>query len=174
MFSVALTYGTVISFLPLLAVERKIENFEIFFTAFALALIVVRAGAGELSDRYGRAAVIVPGLVLTAIAMVLFSVASSLPDLLLVAVIYGLGFGAVSPVLQAFTVDRAGLGDRGAAMATYSAAFDLGIGVGSVALGYILQFSTFGAMYLTAAGCVVIGLAGFVLVSRRSPPACNP
>ncbi len=172
MFSVALTYGTVLSFLPLLAMERKIENFEVFFTAFALALIVVRASAGELSDRFGRSAVIVPGLVLTVVAMTLLSVAGSLPMLLLVAMIYGLGFGAVSPVLQAFTVDRAGLTDRGAAMATFSAAFDLGIGVGSVLLGYILQVSTFSAMYLTAAGCVVIGLAGFVLVSRRPPPAC--
>ena len=174
MFSVALTYGTVISFLPLLAVERNIQNFEVFFTAFALALIVVRAGAGELSDRFGRPAVIVPGLALTIAAMGLLSVADTLPMLLLVAVIYGLGFGAVSPVLQAFTVDRAGLGDRGAAMATYSAAFDLGIGVGSVALGYILQVSTFGAMYLTAAGCAAVGLAGFLLVSRRQPPACKP
>jgi MFS family permease len=172
MFSVSLTYGTVLSFLPLLAVERKIENFEVFFTAFALALIVVRAVAGGLSDRFGRAAVIVPGMALTMASMVLLSVASSLPVLLLVAALYGLGFGAVSPVLQAFTVDRAGLGDRGAAMATYSAAFDLGIGVGSVLLGYILQVSTFSVMYLTAAGCVVVGLAGFVLVSRRSPPAC--
>jgi MFS family permease len=172
MFSEALSYGTVLSFLPLLAVERKIENFEIFFSAFAVALIVVRAGAGELSDRFGRAAVVVPGLVLTVVAMVLLSVADSLPALLLVALIYGLGFGAVSPALQAFTVDRAGLTDRGAAMATYSASFDLGIGIGSVVLGYILQFSTFSVMYLTAAGCIVVGLAGFVLVSRRSPPAC--
>ena len=174
MFSVALTYGTVISFLPLLAVERKIENFEVFFTAFALALIVVRASAGELSDRFGRAAVIVPGLVADHRRHGPVVRGRTLPRSLLVAVIYGLGFGAVNPVLQAFTVDRAGLGDRGAAMATYSAAFDLGIGVGSVVLGYILQFSTFSAMYLTAAGCVVAGLAGFVLVSRRKPPACDP
>ena len=172
MFSVSLTYGTVLSFLPLLAVERKIENYEVFFTAFALALIVVRAVAGELSDRFGRAAVVIPGMVLTVVAMALLSVTSSLPVLLLVALMYGLGFGAVNPSLQAFTVDRAGLADRGAAMATFSAAFDLGIGLGSVALGYILQFSTFGAMYLAAAGCVVVGLAGFVLVSRRPPPAC--
>jgi MFS family permease len=174
MFSLSLTYGTVLSFLPLLAVERKIENFEVFFTAFALALIVVRASAGELSDRLGRAMVIIPGMALVIAAMALLSVASSLPLLLLVALIYGLGFGAVNPVLQAFTVDRAGLSDRGAAMATFSAAFDLGIGIGSVVLGYILQVSTFGAMYLTAAGCVLLGLVGFILVSRRSPPACSP
>ncbi len=173
MFSLALTYGTVLSFLPLLAVERKIENFEVFFTAFALALIVVRASAGELSDRFGRAAVVVPGMALTIVAMALLAVANTLPMLLLVALVYGLGFGAVNPALQAFTVDRAGLADRGAAMATFSAAFDLGIGIGSVVLGYILQVSTFSAMYLTAAGCVAAGLAGFILVSRRKPPVCN-
>jgi MFS family permease len=174
MFSVALTYGTVLSFLPLLAVARKIENFEVFFTAFALALMVVRAVAGELSDRFGRSAVVVPGLALTVAGMVLLSAADSLPALLLVALVYGLGFGAVSPALQAFTVDRAGVSDRGAAMATFSGAFDLGIGVGAVVLGYILQVSTFGVMYLAAAGCAVIGLAGFVLVSRRSPPPPSP
>jgi MFS family permease len=172
MFSVSLTYGTVLSFLPLLAVARKIEDYEVFFTAFALALLVVRAVAGELSDRFGRAAVVIPGMALTVVAMALLSVTNSLPMLLLVALIYGLGFGAVSPSLQAFTVDRAGLADRGAAMATFSAAFDLGIGLGSVALGYILQFADFRAMYLASAGCVVAGLAGFILVSRRPPAAC--
>jgi MFS family permease len=178
MFTLALTYGTVLSFLPLMAVSRGIGGFEIFFTVYALALIAVRAAGGSLSDRVGRAAVVIPGMVLAAVGMVLVAMATSLTGLLVAAVLYGLGFGAVNPALMALTVDRCGLANRGAAMATFSGSFDLGIGVGSVLLGYVLQLSDFGTMYLAAAGVAVGGLVIFVMgtwrgAARASAGSCD-
>lgn len=166
MFSMTFTYGGVLSFLPLLAVRRQIEGFEAFFTVLAMALILVRAVGGEMSDRFGRAAVIIPGMFLVSLATVTVSLADSLPILLLAAAVYGMGFGAVHPSLLAFTVDRTEVASRGAAMGTFSAAFDLGIGLGSVLLGYILQWGGFTAMYLTAAGVVLLGLIGFSIKAR--------
>lgn len=173
MFSLSLTYGTVLSFLPLLASNRGIGSFEVFFTVFALSLIVVRAGAGEISDRLGRGAVVIPGMVMAAAGLYLLATAYSLQALLLAGVLYGLGFGAVNPALMALTVDRARLAGRGAAMATFSAAFDLGIGLGSVLLGYVLQLTSFAVMYLTGAAIVVLGSLAFAVgqshVRKDSP-----
>lgn len=174
MFTLALTYGTVLSFLPLMAVSRGIAGYEVFFTVYALALIAVRAAGGSLSDRLGRAAVVIPGMVVVAGGMVLVATATSLTGLLVAAILYGLGFGAVNPSLMALTVDRCGLDNRGAAMATFSGSFDLGIGVGSVLLGFVLQLSDFGTMYLAAAGVVGVGLLIFVIGTRRGTRSASP
>jgi MFS family permease len=117
-------------------------------------------------------------MVLAAVGMVLVAMATSLTGLLVAAVLYGLGFGAVNPALMALTVDRCGLANRGAAMATFSGSFDLGIGVGSVLLGYVLQLSDFGTMYLAAAGVAVGGLVIFVMgtwrgAARASAGSCD-
>lgn len=172
MFSLALTYGTMLSFLPLMAASRGIVNFEVFFTVYALSLICVRAVGGGLSDRWGRAAVVIPGMVVAATGMVLVATATSLTALLTAAVLYGLGFGAVNPALMALTVDRSGLANRGSALATFSGSFDLGIGVGSVLLGFVLQVSDFSTMYLAATGVALAGLATFVIGTLRKPRAC--
>ena len=169
MFSLSFTYGSVLSFLPLMAATRGIANYELFFTVYALGLILVRAGAGELSDRLGRGAVVIPGLLLTATALILLSRADSLPMLLLVAGLYGLGFGAANPSLMALTVDRAGQAGRGAAMATFGASFDLGIGAGSMVLGYLLTLTDYATMYMAAAGAIGVGLAFFVVALRGAP-----
>ncbi|HZK66886.1 MAG TPA: MFS transporter, partial [Chloroflexota bacterium] len=60
------TYGSIVSFLPIYAARQGVDNPGIFFTAYAVVLIVARGFTGHLSDRYGRAAVIAPGLLLAA------------------------------------------------------------------------------------------------------------
>lgn len=54
MLALSLTYGALISFLPLHADARGL-NPGVFFLAYALTLSVVRQPAGRLSDRRGRA-----------------------------------------------------------------------------------------------------------------------
>ena len=152
-----------------MAAARGIANYELFFTVYALGLIAVRAASGELSDRVGRGAVVIPGMLLTAAALLLLAGADSLPALLLVAGLYGLGFGAANPALMALTVDRAGPAGRGAAMATFGASFDLGIGAGSMVLGYLLTLTDYATMYTAAAGAIGLGMAVFVVALRGAP-----
>ena len=65
-----LTYGAVVSFVPILAVQRGMENPGLFFTAYAIASVGAQAVAGQVSDRLGRRAAIVPGLVLVGLGLV--------------------------------------------------------------------------------------------------------
>ena len=80
--------------------------------------IIARPVSGKWSDRFGRAQVIIPGMLLLTIAMTLLAYATSIPWLLSVAALQGLGFGTVQPALMAFCVDRATDQDRGPALAT--------------------------------------------------------
>jgi len=161
MFMISLTYGSIVSFLSLFAQKQGISNPGIFFTVFAVTLILVRALAGKLSDIKGRKFVIIPGMVLIAASLGVLSTASALDSFLMAALLYGLGFGLVHPSLMALLVDIVGDEGRGAAMGTFTASFDLGIGAGSILLGLVLQYFDFQVMY-TLSG--LIALSGAVLL----------
>lgn len=167
MFIITLTYGSIVSFLPLFTEKQGMINPGIFFTVFAITLIIVRVLAGKLSDIKGRKFVLVPGMVLITLGLWVLSAANSLWVFLTAALLYGLGFGSVHPTLIALLVDRVGERGRGAAMGTFTAAFDLGIGAGSILLGVVLQFFGFGTMYLLGGLIVLAGVVLFIAGSKN-------
>jgi predicted MFS family arabinose efflux permease len=61
---------------------------------------------------------------------------------------------------------------RGAAFGAILAAFDIGIGAGSIALGAIIGRAGYPAAYGTAAGLALLSVPVFLLLDRRAfPPA---
>lgn len=162
MFTITITYGSIVSFLPLFTQKQGITNPGIFFTVFAITLILIRVVAGKLSDIRGRRSVIIPGMVSVTLGLWVLSAASSLWIFLAAALFYGVGFGMVHPTLMALLVDRVDEKGRGAAMGTFTAAFDLGIGAGSILLGVVLQFAGFTVMYLLGGVIVLAGTAWFI------------
>ncbi len=173
LWMVAVTYGAIIAFLPIYATRRGLENPGIFFTAYAVVLLLARGLTGKISDERGRAAVIVPGLVLCAAGLVVLALAQGVLAFIGAAVLYGLGFAALQPALMAMVVDRAPPGRRGAAMGTYSTAMDLGIGGGSFLWGLVAQWAGYSAMYFAAAGVVGMSLVAFLagVRGRATRPA---
>jgi MFS family permease len=168
MFIISLTYGSIVSFLSLFAQKQGILNPGIFFTVFAVTLILVRALAGKLSDIKGRKFVIIPGMVLITAGLWVLSTAIALETFLAAAFLYGLGFGLVHPSLMALLVDSVSDKGRGAAMGTFTAAFDLGIGAGSIILGLVLQYYGFQVMYTLSGLIVLFGAVLLIANNRRS------
>ncbi len=167
-FTIALTYGSIVSFLSLFAQKQGISNPGVFFTVFAVTLILVRAFAGKLSDKKGRKFVIMPGMIFIASGLWVLSTASSLSVFLIAALLYGIGFGFVHPSLMALLVDSVSEEGRGAAMGTFTAAFDLGIGMGSIILGFVLQYFGFQVMYSISALIVLSGAVLLIADNRKS------
>ena len=163
----ALTYGSIVSFLPLFARKQGIGNPGLFFTVFALALVLARGPLGRASDRWGRGATIIPGLLASGVSLVLLSYASSLVLFLLMALLYGLAFAAVQPSLMALTIDRVPPQRRGAAMGLFGMAMDLGIGAGSFLWGFVAQVAGFPQMYRLAGLTSLVALV--VFLAGRSP-----
>jgi len=162
----AVSYGSVLTFLPLSAVQQGIVNPGLFFTAYGLTLIVAQILAGRVSDRVGRVRVIVPAMVLLALAFLALALVRGLPLLLGVAVFYGLGFGSARAVLNAWMVDRVPTSIRGMAISIAYASFDLGVGVGSYLLGWVAQFWGYPAMYASVGVICLLGVAAFALSAR--------
>ena len=152
-----MTFGVVVSFLPLFVQAHQLGNPGLFFTVYSIAVVVSRPFAGRLSDRFGRPAVIIPGMLLLAVAMTILAFSTSQFGMLSAAVLQGVGFGGVQPSLMAQVVDRSTDHDRGPALATLMGAFDVGVGLSSIGLGLVLEATSFSVTFLCAAG---IGLCG--------------
>jgi predicted MFS family arabinose efflux permease len=63
---------------------------------------------------------------------------------------------------------RAPPSERGMALATYTALFDLGLLIGGPLLGLVLELSTYRAMFATAAALALSGLISFAIWDRGS------
>jgi len=152
-----MTFGAVVSFLPLFVRHQQLGNAGLFFTVYSIVVVLLRPVSGRLSDRFGRVSVIIPGMVFLAISMVTLAYTSSMSGLLWTAVLQGVGFGAVHPSIMALVVDRSTAHDRGPALATLMMAFDIGVGLSAIGLGQVLQYTDFTVMYLCAGGIALIG-----------------
>lgn len=161
------SYGAVIAFIPIVATQRGLANPGLFFTVYAAAMLLVRSKAGEISDRLGRAAVILPGMVITAVSLVALGLTSGPTGVLLGAAVFGVGFGCVQPALTALTADRVAPEERGKAMGTFYTAWELGIVVGAVGSGWILNLTTFSVVLMICSALALIGAA----LSLRVRPA---
>lgn len=171
MFLVCVTYGSITGFLSIYATEAGIQNIGVFFSVYAVTLLVSRPLSGKLTDRFGFSSVIYPGLLLLAGAMILLSRAASLPAFLVCAAVYGLGLGSVQSSLQAMAIVRAPKERRGAANATFFTGFDGGIGFGSVIGGMIASLAGYSGMYLYLSLFVIFaGILYYILFTRKRKP----
>jgi MFS family permease len=157
---VTVTYGGIMTFIPLYANTRGVENIGLFFTVYAVVLLVSRPLIGRLADRFGGYKFVAPGILLVAAALLLLGQARSLPLFLISGVVYGIGFATVQPVLNAAMISLAPIERRGAANATFSVAMDLGIGLGSIILGLVVQNAGYAFMYGSSA---IFALAALIV-----------
>lgn len=162
-----MTFGAVVSFLPLFVQAHQLGNPGIFFTVYSLVVVASRPISGRLADRFGRAAIIVPGMAFIVVAMIILAYTTTMWGLLWSAALQGLGFGCVHPAVMALVVDRSTLRDRGPALATLMGAFDVGVGLSAIGLGQVLEYSDFTTTYLCAAGIAMIGGGTFALVTLK-------
>jgi len=125
-------FGLILTLIPDWSEHLGAVNKGIFFTAFTVASVLVRFGAGKVSDRHGRPKVIMAGLIITSIALFVISEGRDIQMLLVGAGIYGIGTGILSPAISAWTIDMSNPEHRGKAVATMYISMELGIGSGAL------------------------------------------
>jgi MFS family permease len=76
------------------------------------------------------------------------------------AIVAGFGTGAAQPALMTVAVDQSAASRRGQSLAQFQLFYDLGIGIGSLTLGALLDLvdQDFSIMYVATAVVAAIGL----------------
>lgn len=164
MFFIVISISSVFSFMPIFGAARNIDNIGLFFTVYAITVILSRIITGRIADRYGFYKTFLPSVILTIMMFITLAFANSLPTVLLAAVFYGIGYGTLQPIMNAIVIKLAPLDRRGSANATYYATMDISFGLGSVIWGAASQSFGFTTVFIACAVSVVISIVIYYFI----------
>ena len=167
LFLYSFGYGGVTSFVALYATANGVAPAGIYFTVFAIVTMLTRPISGQMGDRLGHVRVLIPCLALIVVGYGLLAMGGTRPWLLASAVVFGVGFGSAYPVYSAYVLHRVETRRRGAAFGGILAAFDTGIGTGSITMGWIIHRYGFGAAFGTAACLAALSIPYFLFSATR-------
>jgi MFS family permease len=167
LFLYSFGYGAITTFSAVYADALGISPKSIYLTTLAIVILLTRPISGTLADRIGYRRVFMPCLVLIAGGVALLTIRGTLSSLVASAVLFGLGFGTAYPVFVAYVMKDIPPRRRGAAFGAILAAFDTGIGTGSMTAGYLIQRFGFPTAFGVAAALSAIALPYFVVADGR-------
>jgi MFS family permease len=151
-------YGTIAAFVVLMLEARGVGHGATVFGAFATMVVLTRLAGGDLPDRIGPARVAIGAACVEAAGLVAMALAENLPLALLGALAMGAAFSLLYPSLSLIVVSSVSDRRRGAALGTFTAFFDAGVGVGAPLAGAASALTSYeGAFFLAAA--IAIGSA---------------
>jgi len=139
----------------------------VLIAAFSIAQLASAPLWGRFSDRYGRRPALLAGLLVSAIAYVVFAYASTLWLLLISRVVQGLGGGTIG-VVQAYVADASDPKDRAKSLGWLSAATSLGAVVGPAIGSALIHWGRHAPGIASAIFCVLVSVfAGIYLRESR-------
>lgn len=164
--------GTFVTFAPLHAQKRGIGVGEIglLFMAQALVNAILRIPFGHLSDRLPRRShLVTAGLTGFALSMAAFGYASRIFPLILAAAALGAGISAAFTAVGALISELVPADSRGMAMGGYNSCIYLGMMLGSVVMGGVIEQLGFEASFLLAALVILLTMGLFSFMMRNVP-----
>ena len=167
LFLISFGYGGITSFVALHAERSGITPKGVFFMTFALVVLLTRLVSGRIADRVGHRRVFLPCLALATVGLALVAASRTRPALVVAAAVFGLGFGNMYPAFVAHVVRFVDPARRGAAFGGILAAFDTGVGTGSIAAGWIAQGLGLPAAFGAAAVLSAFAIPYFVWAEKR-------
>ena len=170
----AFAYGQISNYIALYAKEMGLViSSGLFFTVYAIGLIVSRLFSGKMVDRGRVTQTIVFGLGMTALALFGLGLCHyfnrigtgyTAAAFLVIALCCGLGFGASFPSFNTLFINLGTNAQRGTATSTYLTSWDLGLGIGIFSGGMLAEHFSFSTAYLVASATVLVSFIFFILV----------
>ena len=151
MMLVNVGFGVIITFIALHAEAQGVSSATPYFIMYAIACLVGRPYIGKLIDRYGYRWPSILSAVCTAATLVLIGVSNNAWMLAFSGIFAGLGIGTAMGAFQSMAVASVEPWRRGVATSTYFTTFDVGIAIGSLLGGILIDAIGFTAMYFVIA-----------------------
>ncbi len=168
-----LVFGSVEAFLAVYAARAGWPAWRIGVLLGAQLLVVVlsKPRLGKLSDRYGRAPIILVGLTLGALAVAGLPFTRDFSGLLGINGVFGAGFSATTAATGALVGDRSRAGGFGAGMGFLRSIMDIGQAAGPVLTGALVQIGGYRTAFPTLAAFLLAAAVVFGFATRSQPGA---
>ena len=167
----SIPYGMTTNYVAMYAKEIGINaTTGFFFTFMAVGMAISRIFSGKIVDKGKITQVISAGLYIVVVSFFLLSACVYIIQwdvrvcnvvFFSVALLLGVGFGIMFPAYNTLFVNLAPNNQRGTATSTYLTSWDVGIGIGMLAGGYIAEISTFDKAYFFGACLTILSMLYF-------------
>lgn len=167
----SIPYGITTNYVAMYAKQIGITSSTgFFFTLMAIGMAVSRLFSGKFVDKGMITQAILAGIYLVSFCffglgacgwIINWIPLETIYIFYFIALLLGIGFGTMFPAYNTLFVNLAPNNQRGTATSTYLTSWDVGIGIGMIAGGYIAEFFTFKIAYLFGAILTIISLYFF-------------
>lgn len=151
-----------------------VEQIGLFFTAYAVCLLISRPVSGRVADRYGMDKMIIPGILVYGLAFAVISMSRTLPMFLLAGAIAAFGYGICQPLIQTLCMKMVPAERRGVASNTNFIGVDIGFFFMPIIGGWIVRLaqgvvdsSVAAYAVMFQAMIIPVGLALVVFLANR-------
>ncbi len=159
------------AFVPLYARELGLSGSRTVFVVFSGIVLAIRFVGARLPDTMGPMRTARVSLAVSACGLALMGVWGTTAGLFAATAVYAVGQALAFPALMALALRGTSPGERGAAIATFSAMVDVGFGIGPAALGFVAHGFGYGGVFLIGSVVAVLGLGLLLARSRAAEPA---
>lgn len=135
---------------------------------FAIGLILARTRLGRMVDEQGRKRVILIGAAVVAIAPWGYIFMHSIPQMMVWRAFHGISIAAFTTGYSALVVDLAPERHRGEVISYMSLAIPVGMSIGPVLGGYLLELVDYPVIFTVSGLC---GVGAFLLASQTQEAA---
>jgi MFS family permease len=174
LFLCFLGIGAALAVLPFSVTDRlhggKVEV-GVVIAAMALTVVIVRPYAGRAADRIGCRPVMLAGAGLCAAAGLCYHGAGSVPVLVAVRVLHGLGEGTLFTAGASWLVTLAPPERKGRIVGLYGIHMWLGMSVGAILGTVLMRHAGFSTVWTT---CAVLAAAGTGVIALKAAPPKPP
>ena len=172
-----LGYAALAAFVVLHLDERGIGHGAEVFTVFAFTIVLTRVVAGGLPDRFGATRCAAVAAAVEAVGLITIGLAQSPVVAIAGAVAMGAAFSTIFPSLALLVINRVPEDRRGVAMGTFTACFDIGVGVGAPIAGAAAAIGGYELSFYVAAAGALAAMSLAIVLGRRighvAPPAAG-
>jgi predicted MFS family arabinose efflux permease len=156
-------FGVIATFITLYFASRDWSGAALALSVFSLGFVMVRLGFGRYITRFGGLKVSLGSFLLECLGLITIWQADSAMVVGFGAFLTGCGFSLIFPALGVEAVKQVQRQDQGAALGTYSAFLDLGLGLTGPVAGLFISHWGMQSVYLAAAMMVL----GAMLMTLR-------
>jgi len=163
-FSITICFAACCAFLPLLGLERGISQISLFFISHGGISIIARPIGGALGDRIGRLPIVIFGMITMSSAMFILATADSNMIILFAGIFSGLGVSLCNTGLFALALDRVSPDQQGSATAVIQLAWDVGIIISGIGLGFLATKLGLASLFIAGGLCPLIALGATIIL----------
>ncbi|NLZ39068.1 MAG: MFS transporter [Firmicutes bacterium] len=167
MLLIGVVLGGLMTYIIVYSQEQGIKSGGLFYLINTIGVVLTRFFADKVLEERGPSFIPLPGFAFFAAGFVTLAVGSGLFLFLVAALLLGLGNGIVMPSLQTMVINLVEPSSRGVANSTFFAALDIGIGGGSIVLGWLTGLVTLRTMFLISGLFLILPLALYYVFAAK-------